>query len=86
MEHSHLIIELNVTQKIEREYFNQALSDNNIFELFKVFPNLTYYAKTFEFINMFSNIKKTSSQIMNHMKYIYAKKSQESFINDKVQS
>jgi hypothetical protein len=35
---------------------------------------------------MFQNIKKTRSQIMNHMKYIYAKKSQESFINDKVQS
>ncbi len=43
---------------------------------------------------MFSNIKKTRSQIMNHMKYIYiyiyihthTKKSQEIFINDKVQS
>jgi hypothetical protein len=41
---------------------------------------------------MFPNIKKTRSQIMNHMKYIYiyihthTKKSQENFINDKVQS
>jgi hypothetical protein len=35
---------------------------------------------------MFQNIKRTKSQIMDHMKYIYAKKSQESFINDKVQS
>jgi hypothetical protein len=30
---------------------------------------------------MFLNIKRTRSQIMNHMKYIY--KSQEFFINDK---
>jgi hypothetical protein len=35
---------------------------------------------------MFPNIKRTRSQIMNHMKYIYTKKSQEHFINDKVQS
>ncbi len=35
---------------------------------------------------MFLNIKKTRSRIMNNMKYIYTKKSQESFINDKVQS
>jgi hypothetical protein len=34
---------------------------------------------------MFPNIKRTRSQIMNHMKYIYTKKSQEYFINDKVQ-
>jgi hypothetical protein len=34
---------------------------------------------------MFSNIKKTRSQIMNHMKYIYTKNSQEYFINDKFQ-
>ncbi len=32
---------------------------------------------------MFPNIKRTRSQIMNHMKYIYSKKSQECFINDK---
>jgi hypothetical protein len=36
---------------------------------------------------MFPNIKRTRSQIMNHMKYIYIyKKSQQFFINDKVQS
>jgi hypothetical protein len=35
---------------------------------------------------MFQNIKRTKSQIMDHMKYMYVKKSQESFINDKVQS
>jgi uncharacterized protein YqkB len=34
---------------------------------------------------MFPNIKKTRSQIMNHMKCIYIKKSKEIFINDKVQ-
>ncbi len=73
MEHSHLIIEPNVTQKIKREYFEWALYDNNIFKSLKVCPNLTYYAKTSKFINMFSNIKITRSQIMNHMKYIYTK-------------
>jgi hypothetical protein len=35
---------------------------------------------------MFPNIKKTKSQITNHMKYVYTKKSQDFFINDKVQS
>jgi hypothetical protein len=35
---------------------------------------------------MFPNIKRTKSQIMNHMKYISTKKSQEKIINDKVQS
>jgi Zn-finger domain-containing protein len=34
----------------------------------------------------FPNIKKTRSQIMNHMKYIYTKKSYESSMSDKVQS
>jgi len=52
----------------------------------KVCPNLTYDAKTSKFINMFSKIKRTRSQILIHMKYIYIKKSQESFINKKVQS
>jgi len=35
---------------------------------------------------MFPNIKRTKSQFMNHMKYIYTKKPQKYFINDKVQS
>ncbi len=35
---------------------------------------------------MFSNIKRTRSQIMNQMKYIYTKKPQKHFINDKIQS
>jgi hypothetical protein len=48
-----------------------ALYDKNIFELLEVCPNLTYYTKTSKFINMFPNIKKTISQIMNHMKYIH---------------
>jgi hypothetical protein len=34
---------------------------------------------------MFPNIKRTISQIMNHMKYIFTKKSQDFFINDKIQ-
>jgi len=71
MEHSHLIVEPNVTQKRKRKYFDWALYDNNISELLKVCPNLTYYAKTYKFFNMFPNIKRTRSQIMNHMKYIY---------------
>ncbi len=84
MEHSHSIVEPNVTPNIY--IFDWALYDNNIFELLEVCPSLTYYAKPFKFINMFPNIKRTKSQIMNHMKHIYTKKSQESFINDKVQS
>jgi hypothetical protein len=35
---------------------------------------------------MFPNIKRIISQIMNHMKYIYTKKSQFFFINDEIQS
>jgi hypothetical protein len=35
---------------------------------------------------MFPNIKRKKSKIMDHMKYIYIKKSQTYFINDKVQS
>jgi hypothetical protein len=86
MEHSHLIVEPNVTLYIYIYiYIYWALYDNNIFELLEVCPNLTYYAKTYKFFNMFPNTKRTRSQIMNHMKYIYTKKSEE-HINDKVQS
>ncbi len=35
---------------------------------------------------MFPNIKRTRSQNMNHMEYVYTKKSQEYLINDKFQS
>jgi hypothetical protein len=84
MEHFHFIVEPNVTQEIKRKYFDWALYDNNISKLLEVCPNLTYYTKTSKFITMFPNIKKTKSQIMNHMKCIYTKKSQEIFINDKV--
>jgi hypothetical protein len=46
MEHSHLIVEPNVTQKRKKkEKINWASYNNNIFELLEVFPNLTYYAK-----------------------------------------
>jgi hypothetical protein len=51
----------------------------------EVYPNIFYYAKTSKFINMLPNIKRTRSQIMIHLN-IYTKKSQEYFINDKVQS
>jgi len=45
MEHSHLIVEPNVTQKNIYIYFDWASYNNNIFELLEVCPNLTYYAK-----------------------------------------
>jgi hypothetical protein len=86
MEHSYLIIEPNVTQKRKRKYFDWAFYDNNNSELLEVYLNLIYYTKAYKFINMFSNVKRTRSQIMDHMKYKYTKKSQEYFINDKVQS
>jgi hypothetical protein len=70
MEHSHLIVEPNVT-KIKLIFFDWAFYDNNISELLKVYPNLICYTKTSKFINTFPNIKRTKSQIMNHMKYIY---------------
>jgi hypothetical protein len=61
MEHSHLIVEPNVTQKRKGEYFDWALYDNNISKLLEVCPNLIYYPKTFKFIKMLPNIKKTRS-------------------------
>jgi hypothetical protein len=68
MEHFRLIIEPNVTLYI---YIYMAFYDNNIFELLEVCSNLIYYTKTYKLINIFPNIKRTISQIMNHMKYIY---------------
>jgi hypothetical protein len=74
MEHSHLIFEPNVTQKRKKNFFWLGTYYNNIFELLEVCPNLTYYTKTFKFINRFQKfIKRKKSQIMNHMKYIYTK-------------
>ncbi len=35
-----------IEQKRKREYFDWALYDNNIFELFDVCPNFTYFGKT----------------------------------------
>jgi hypothetical protein len=59
-------------KKKKMRYFDWALYDNNIYELLEVCPNLTYYAETSKFINMFPNIKRTKSQIMNHNNiYIY---------------
>ncbi len=74
MEKSHLIVEPIVTQKGERKYFDWAFYDNNISELLEVCLNLTYYTKTFKFINMFPNIKRKIPQIMNHIIYIYKHK------------
>jgi hypothetical protein len=59
MEHSHVIIEFNVTKK----KIDLALYDNNISELLEVCPNLTYYTKTSKFINMFPNIKRTNHKL-----------------------
>jgi hypothetical protein len=61
-----------------------AIYDIDIFNLLKIYPNVTFFTKTFKFINMFPNIK--NKKIMNHMKYIYIRKSHEYFTNDKVQS
>jgi hypothetical protein len=58
MEHSHLIVEPNITQKKKKEYFDWVFYDNNISKLWEVCPNLTYYAKTSKFtiISFISNI------------------------------
>jgi hypothetical protein len=72
MEHfEDLIIDFNITQK--KRKIDWALYDNNIFELLDVCPIFIYFGKTSKFINMFPNIKRTRSQIMNHMKHIYTK-------------
>jgi hypothetical protein len=42
----------------QKKNFDWAFNDNNNFELLKVCPYLTYYAKP-SFINMFPNIKRT---------------------------
>jgi hypothetical protein len=56
-----MIIESNITHAHTRArthiYIDWAFSDNNISILLEVCPNLTYYAKTSKFINMFPNIK-----------------------------
>ncbi len=83
MEHSHSIINLNVTQKREGEYFDQALYNKNVFDLVDIHPNLTYSTKTSKFINIFPNIEITISQITNHIKYVHSKNSHEHFTNDK---
>jgi len=46
-----------------------AIYDIDIFNLLKIYPNVTFFTKTFKFINMFLDIK--NKKIMNHMKYIY---------------
>jgi hypothetical protein len=43
MEHSHLIINFNVTQKRKKEYFDWAPYNNNVFDLLDIYPNLTYF-------------------------------------------
>jgi len=67
-------------------YFDWALYDNNVFELLDIYPTLTYFAKTSKFIDIFSNIKTTKSQTMNHMNYMHLKKSCKHITNDKVHS
>jgi hypothetical protein len=39
----YLIIDLNITHKTKRKYYDWALYDNNIFKLLYVCPNLTYF-------------------------------------------
>ncbi len=83
MEHSHSIINFNVTQKRKRECFDWAPYNNSVFDLLDIYPNLTYSTKTSKFINIIPNIKRTISQITNHIKYMHSKKSHEHLTNDK---
>jgi hypothetical protein len=70
----------------KRKNFDCAIYYNNIFDLLKNCPNLTYFTKSIKVIEMFPNIQITRSQIMHYMKYIYTRKPHESFINDKILS
>jgi hypothetical protein len=83
IEHSHSIIDLNV---IHKKHFDWTFYDNNVFDFLNTYPNLTYYEKTSKFINIFSNITRARSQIMNYIKYIHSKKLCKHPTNDKVQS
>ncbi len=62
-----------IQHKRKKIKIDWAFYDNNIFELLDVCPNLIYFGKTSKFIDMFPSIKRTRSQIMNHMKHIYTK-------------
>ncbi len=57
MEHSHLIVEPNVTQKKIKKIIDWAFYDNNIFKLLEVCPNLTYYAKNLNSSTCFQILK-----------------------------
>jgi hypothetical protein len=69
-----------------KKHFDLTLYDNNVIDFLNTYPNLTYYAKKFKFINIFSNITRARSQIMNYIKCIHSKKSHKHPTNDKVQS
>ncbi len=38
IEHSHSIVDSNVTQKNNRKYFDLAFDDNNVFDLLDIYP------------------------------------------------
>jgi len=74
MEHSHSIINFNVTQKRKREYFDWAPYNNNVFYLLDIYPNLTYFTKMSKLIIIFPNIKRTNiTNYKSHKIYAFKK-------------
>jgi hypothetical protein len=71
-EHSHLIVELNATQKIKIK-IDWAFYDNNISELLEVCPNLIYYAKNLNSSTCFQ-ILKEPNHILGITQNIYTQK------------
>jgi len=86
IEHSHSIVDSNVTQKNNRKYFDLAFDDNNVFDVLDIYPRTKsniFYKKNK--IHVFK-YQKNKSKIMNHIKYRHFKKSLEHLTNDKFQS
>jgi hypothetical protein len=63
IEHSHSIVDFNVTQKNNKEYFDLGLYDNNVFDLLDTYPRTksNIFYKKIKF--MFSNIKRTNQKL-----------------------
>jgi hypothetical protein len=64
MEHfQYLIVDLNITHKTKRKYYDWALYDNNILKLLYVCLNLTYFKKKLKLINMFHILKEQDHKL-----------------------
>jgi hypothetical protein len=63
MEHSHLIVELNVTQFLFIYLFDWGLYYNNIFESLEVCPNPNYYAKNLNSSTCFQILKEVDHKL-----------------------